>query len=271
MIRDTFGGPSACHITHQSVGFGYLGPDTWTVAECAAWLIRLFLQIADQWLWVGRWIFPFPFSTLLFRFPLLVSVTEAWCMWRFHEVHRMTDTSRRGGRLTGWLGDRHPHGALTWTIRAHLFPHHRTPLVHFCCTHWSYWTLWRVLLWASMASETPRTALISPGESQLFHPFIHYWHMLVPEWPPWKNQMHKALLQKWLTTEWFTFKVMVKIFSSYYGPIPQFLSWESINVGQEYSSLSTSLIPPNCMSKYPWVRYWTLNQPNASIRVWMLG
>lgn len=33
MGRDTFGGPSACHITHQSVGRGYLGPVSATVAR----------------------------------------------------------------------------------------------------------------------------------------------------------------------------------------------------------------------------------------------
>lgn len=69
MGRDTFGGPSACHITHQSVGSSYLGPVTWTVAEQAAWLIRFFLQIADQWLWVGRWIFSFPLPLLFFLLP----------------------------------------------------------------------------------------------------------------------------------------------------------------------------------------------------------
>lgn len=74
------------------------------------WLIWLFLQIADQWLWVGPWIFPsLP--------PLcLACAARAWCMWCFHEVQRMTDTSRRGGRLTGWLGDRHPQRALTHTV-----------------------------------------------------------------------------------------------------------------------------------------------------------
>lgn len=33
MGRDTFGGPSACHITHQSVSRGYLGPVSATVAR----------------------------------------------------------------------------------------------------------------------------------------------------------------------------------------------------------------------------------------------
>lgn len=119
MGRDTFGGPSACHITHQSVGSGYLGPVTSTVSERTVWLIRLFLQIADQWLWVWRWIFPFPFSCLFFCFSLIASGTGVWCMWCFHEVYQMTDTSRRGGRLTGWLGDRHPHGGLTQAIHIH--------------------------------------------------------------------------------------------------------------------------------------------------------
>lgn len=36
MGRDTFGGPSACHITHQSVGSGYLGPVTGTVARACS-------------------------------------------------------------------------------------------------------------------------------------------------------------------------------------------------------------------------------------------
>lgn len=183
---------------------------------------------------------------------------------------RCTGWLTRAAGEAGWLAG--------WEIVTHAGPWHgryvhtyfpTTP--HFCCTHWSYWTLWSFTMSIDGIGNTTYSINPPPGESQLFHPFIHYWHMLVPEWPPWKNQMHKALLQKWLTTEWFTFKVMVKIFSPYYGSIPQFLSWESINVGQEYSSLSTSLIPPNCMSKYPWVRYWTLSQPNASIRVWMLG
>lgn len=35
MGRDTFGGPSACHITHQSVSPSYLDPVSGTVAERA--------------------------------------------------------------------------------------------------------------------------------------------------------------------------------------------------------------------------------------------
>lgn len=124
MAWDTFGGPSACHITHQSVGAGYLGPVSWTVAERAAWLIRLFLQIADQWLWVGQWIFPFsffhPVSTLFVGFGLAGSGARTWCMGCFYEVHWMSDTSRQGGMLTAWSGRLSPtRGLDTHTYWCH--------------------------------------------------------------------------------------------------------------------------------------------------------
>lgn len=79
-------------------------------------------SMIDQPLLTDRWSMAVGgamdlFFPLLFSFLLLpLAGTGPWCMWGFHEVYLMTDTSRRGGRLTGWLGDRHPHGALTWTI-----------------------------------------------------------------------------------------------------------------------------------------------------------
>lgn len=130
MARDTFGGPSACHITHQSVGSGYLGPVTGTVAERAAWLIRLFLQIADQWLWVGRWIFPFPLSLLLFfspfRSPLVpgrdvCDVSMRWTGW-------LTRAAGEAGWLAGWEIVTHTgvwHGRYTNT-HTHTYSLHHT-------------------------------------------------------------------------------------------------------------------------------------------------
>lgn len=137
MARDTFGGPSACHITHQSVGSGYLGPVTGTVAERAAWLIRLFLQIADQWLWVGRWIFPFPLSLLLFfspfRSPLVpgrdvCDVSMRWTGW-------LTRAAGEAGWLAGWEIVTHTgvwHGRYTNT-HTHLFPPPHTFFPPFLC------------------------------------------------------------------------------------------------------------------------------------------
>lgn len=92
--------------------------------------------VIDQALLTDRWSMAVggamdlsfsPLSSSLFLPFSLASGTGAWCMWCFHEVDRMTDTSRRGGRLTGWLGDRHPHGGLTWTIHKHTHTHFFPP------------------------------------------------------------------------------------------------------------------------------------------------
>lgn len=213
MGRDTFGGPSACHITHQSVGSGYLGPVTGTVAEQAAWLIRFFLQIADQWLWVGRWIFPFPLSPLFFCFPLLASSSKVWCMWCFHELYWMTDTSRRGGRLTCWLGDRHPHGGLTWTIHTHTLIHSTVNFLYPFLSHTFYRMQWNygiilLLLWGggvtlSALWKIPvnyiRKSFITAVSLGRSCCWMYYWHMWVPKWPPWWNHSQSKFLKDILT------------------------------------------------------------------------
>lgn len=165
MARDTFGGPFACHITHQSVGSGYLGPVTATVAECAVWLIKLFLQIADQCLWVGRWIFPFPFSLLLFFFsPLLDCSAGAWCIGCFQEVYWMTDTSRRGGRLAGraivnctgiWHGQ--------YTKKYQLAAYNRVITIDF-------------VLW-EMCMKNQSILLENHQHRSLLGDLFHHWHM----------------------------------------------------------------------------------------------
>lgn len=183
MGRDAFGGPSACHITHQSVGSGYLGPVTGTVAECAAWLIRLFLQIADQWLWVGRWIFPFSLPLFFFFVPLLTFGTVAWCIWCFHEVYLMTDTSRRG-RQADWLAGRSsPALGFDMDTQTLLFPPLKTAL------HPSYDGLCAV--WKLNQSVILEN--YHQHHSLQADPVVWFIiGMLVPEWPPWEKQSIKA-------------------------------------------------------------------------------
>lgn len=172
MARDTFGGPSACHITHQSVGSGYLGPVTGTVAERAAWLIRLFLQIADQWLWVGRWIFPFPLSLLLFfspfRSPLVpgrdvCDVSMRWTGW-------LTRAAGEAGWLAGWEIVTHTgvwHGRYTNT-HTHLFPPPHTFFPPFLCAECISRCHTDGLCTASMKTQPIndiRRSLFPPGRS----------------------------------------------------------------------------------------------------------
>lgn len=123
MDRDTFGGPSACHITHQSVGSGYLDPVTRTVAERGAWLISSLLQIADQWLRVGQWIFPiFPlFSALFFCFALPLHRCRCM-MYVMFPWGVLDDWHKPPGKPAGWLAGRSSPTRAFDTI-AHTYTH----------------------------------------------------------------------------------------------------------------------------------------------------
>lgn len=109
----------------------------------------------------GSFLF-FSFSTLFLCFSLPASSTGAWCMWCFHEVYWMTDTSRRGGGLTGWLGDCHPHGCLRWRHthkHTHIYLHHTLSLA-FCCGLNSLAT--RIIFTSSALYSTLLSSAVSP-------------------------------------------------------------------------------------------------------------
>lgn len=153
-------------------------------------------------------------SFLFLPFPRLW-YPGAWCMWCFHEVYRMTDMSRRGGRLTGWLGDRHPHGGLTWTINTHTHnlirsATHFPPFFHIKATECIVTTIINVIRKSFTTSFPPRRSCC----------LIYHWHMLVPEWPPWEKHDQSKLLKDILTGQelyFITLKGFVLHFDNIWG------------------------------------------------------
>lgn len=86
-------------ISLLALAIWVLSPRQWLSVPCD-WSSSSYRSLINASGWgYGSFLFP----SLFFSFfsPLLDCSAGAWCIGCFQEVYRMTDTSRRGGRLAG--------------------------------------------------------------------------------------------------------------------------------------------------------------------------